>query len=431
MARCNNGELLNKISMNKLTETTEVEFRIRKDLPDCRKINTRNFIAISGTYSYNQYRRPTNRFECMRKGCINTGLLMLNAANETVDYRAMYDATDFAAGIITLYVYPGAGITFPATLTMKISDDSTFTNADVYTVSIAAADVTDDGFAPVIIDLSQTPASTAGDGWTATAAGAYLRFSADKVVGLSSIAIFDSIEDFEIADVVKVACLTTIGGTYDVEMIEAACQESQYNDQVTSLSFPVTGTKVTPNYWKLNPMMAKGSNVTGFETTTVKKTIGADGVVTLADVNQDVCGFIAVQLADACDVTDAFLTQLSMPITLTALDEGHYQVIKKNDGTTEIHFNTVHAGLEVLISYPRTVQIEELVANPDNLNGVHVSMIVPRYQSDGVKYIDIYENVFVTSFPATITTDTAEFAFTITIARDSDGNFFRTQRIIG
>ena len=430
MARCNNGELLNKISMNKLTETTEVEFRVRRDLPDCRRINAKNYTAISGSFTYNRYKRPINRFECMRRGCINTGLLMLAEAAETVTYRAMYDATEYAAGVITLYVYPDAGVTFPATLTVELSDASNFTNSDVYEVAIASGDVTSDGFVPIAIDLSQTPTSDTGTGWTASANGVYIRFSADKVIGISSIAIFDSIEDFETNDVVKISCLSSVGGTYDVDMVAAVCQEAQYNDQVTSLSFPVTGTKITPNYWKLNPMMDRGTNTTGFDTITVKKTIGADGIITIPDVDQDVCGFIGVQIADDCDVTESSMNLLSIPLSVT-VDEGHFQVIKKNDGTTDLHFSTNLAGTDVLISYPKKVDIEEFVANPDNMHETHVSMIVPRYQSDNVKYVDIYENVFVTSFPATITTDTAEFAFTITVARDADGNFFRTQRIIG
>ena len=81
------------------------------------------------------------------------------------------------------------------------------------------------------------------------------------------------------------------------------------------------------------------------------------------------------------------------------------------------------------VAYPKEVDIEEQVANPDNLGGVHVSMSVPVEQDDGARYVYVYENVFVTSFPATITSTDAAFAFTITIVRDSEGNFFRIQKI--
>lgn len=433
MARCNNDLLLKKIGIKTLAENTEIDFRIRKDLADCRKINTKDYIAVEegGNPTYNKYKKPVNQFECMRKGCVNTGLLLMGAANKAVTYLARFDAVEFAAGVITLYVYPNSNA--PVALTVTISGDSDFTNADVYTKTITAAQVGADGYVPVVIDLSQTPDSDAGTGWVPSAAGAYIQLSADKVVGYSSIAIFDSFEDFELNDVVTIACLTSIGGTFDLELVEAQCQESRYNDSITTLSYPVTGTRVTPNYWKLNPLMDKGKETTGFDMTTVQKTIIADGgygKITLADVNQDVCGYIAVQINDSCDVTDAGLTALALPV-LGTIDEGHFQVIKNEDGSTDLFFNSGLVGMEVLVRYPRLVEIEEFVANADNLDGVHVSMVVPQIQSDGVRLLYIFENVFVTSFPATITSDTAEFAFTITIAKDDDGNFFRIQRIVG
>lgn len=432
MGRCNNDLLLKKIGINSLTENTEVDFRIRKDLADCRKINAKDYVKLSegANVTYNKYVKPVNQFECMRKGCVNTGRLQAGA-NAEITYLARFDGTEFAAGVITFYVYAQGAA--PVALTVKVSDKDDMANADVYTKTLTAAEVGADGFIPVVIDLSQTPSSESGDGWTPNQFATYIQVSADKAVGYSSFAIFDSIEDFELNDVVTVSCLTTVGGTFDLELVEAQCQEARYNDSITSLTYPVTGTKVTPNYWKLNPLMDKGEAVTGFDMGTVKKTIVADGgygKITLADANQDVCGYIAVQIDDSCDVTDAALTALALPV-LGNIDEGHYQVIKNADGSTDLFFNAGLVGMDVLVRYPRLVEIEEFVANTDNLDGVHVSMVVPHIQSDKVRILYVFDNVYVTSFPATITNENAEFAFTITIAKDDDGNFFKMQRIVG
>ena len=433
--RCNNAVLLNKIGLKTLTNQTELDLRIRKDLPDCKRINTRNFSAISGTYTYNQFRRPNNQFECMRKGCVNTGLLQMAAANESVTYHAKYDAIDFAAGVITFYVYPGAEATYPIAVTVSVSDGDSFTNADNYTVNITKNDVAPDGFAAVVVDLSATPTAEDGDGWQASHKGAYIRLSADKVIGYSSIAIFDAMEDFELLDVVKVSCLTTAGSSADLELIEEACNSSRYNDQVTQIPFEFTGTKVTPNYWKLNPMAGKGENVTGFIITGIEETVEAYtasgknyGRVTLPDAYQDVCGMYAIQIADSCDVTDASMVQLSMP-RLVSLNERQYQVVFNEDGTTDIVFNAALVGMNVLISYPKETTVEERVFNPDNLGDTHVSLVWTKYQDDQIKIVDIFENVFITSFPMTITSESAEFAFSLAIARDSEGNFYREQRI--
>ena len=122
MARCNNDLLLKKIGIKTLGENTEIDFRIRKDLADCRKINAKDYVKLSegANVTFNRYRKPENRFECMRKGCVNTGLLMTSAANTAVTYLARFDATEFAAGVITFYVYPNG--TAPVTVTVSISD---------------------------------------------------------------------------------------------------------------------------------------------------------------------------------------------------------------------------------------------------------------------------------------------------------------------
>ena len=430
MARCNNETLLKKINLNTLDQSTEIDFRIRKDLPDCRKINTNKFTDISGAYSYNKYRKPTNRFECMRKGCVNTGVLMMDAAEETATYHAMFDATEFAGGVVTFYVYPDEGAEFPITTKLTISETDEFTDANVYEVEITEDMVTDDGFVPVMINLANPPQSEEGEGWTPSQAGAYFKLESDKKVGYSSISIFDSIEDFDLNEVVTISCLTSIGGTFDLEVVEAQCQEARYNDQINTLTYPVTGTKITPNFMNLFPMLGKGKNDVGFDMVTVEKTIGEDGKIILPDLNQDVCGLVTVQADDACDITEAMFTQ-SSATDIEDVDEAHFIINKKEDGTTELVFNEVQAGVKVLVRYPKTVEIEEMVANADNLNSAQVSMIVPVYQNDGTKYVYIYDNVYITSFPMTITSDTAEFAFTITIGRDDDGNFFRMQRIIG
>lgn len=434
MARCNLDALLDTIGEKKLTKQEEVTFTTHRDLPDCRKINTKNFVEASGDYTWNKYGRPANRFECMRTGCANTGTLMMAAASETVLYHAAYDATEFAAGVLTFYVKPGTGTTYPIKVTAKISDKKNLTDADEYTVNIVAKDVTDDGYVPVFIDLSTTPTKVDGDGWTASTSGAYIQLSADKVVGYSSISIFESIFDFEINDTVKVTCLSEVGGTFDVDALEATCLQAGYNDDVSAFDYTVTGNKVSPNYWILNPMMGKGDRTEGYFPNTVEKTVlsfnsGDYGYVRLPDVYQEECGYFAVEIADECNITDAYLAQLSIPV-LANVDEGHYQIIRNEDGTTDVIVNKALIGKNIRIAYPQAVSIEdEMVANTDNLNDVHVRMTVPRTTTDGVRYLLVFENVLITSFPATINTEETEFSFSISIQRDKNGDFFRRQRI--
>ena len=434
--RCNIDALIKKVGIDKLSKEVEVSFALHRNLPDCRKINTRNYVAASDAdaMSYNKLKKPVNRFECIRKGCINSGTLTMGAASDTVTFKAQYDATDYAAGAVSFYVYTGnlQNSDFPVTLTFKISDAQAMTNSDVYTKSIAASEQTEDGYVPVVIDLGATPTSTSGTGW-APGAVSYIQLSADKVVGYSSISIYDSIEDFLINDVVKVGCLTSAGGSFDVPAIAATCLNSGYDDSGDSYTYTVEGTTVTPNYWKLNPLIGKGTETEGFEIVTVEKTAVANGsyaTVTLSDLFQDECGYVTVQKVDECNVTDAFMYQLSVP-NLVDLTEDQFQVVRNADGTTVLYFNSAAVGTKLLISYPRMAEIVEEVASSENIGETRVRMTVPVDTSDGVKYIYIFDNVLITSFPFTINNSSeTTFSFTITIQRDDEGYFFRKRRIV-
>lgn len=435
--RCNMEALIKKVGIDKLSKNVEVSFALHRNLQDCRKINTRDYVAkkSGATVTYNSLQKPQNRFECNRKGCVNSGTLMMGAASDDVTFKAQYDATDYAAGAVAFYVYPSPSLVaadYPITLTFTIGDTQSLTNADVYTRAINQGEVTSDGYVPIVIDLSKAPSSTTGTGW-APGAVSYIKLAATKVVGYSSIAIYDTIEDFETSDVVKVGCLSSVGGSFDVAAIATTCLNAGYDDSVDSFSFTIDGTSVTPNYWKLNPMLGKGTEVEGYEIVTVKKTIaleGGYGKVLLSDLFQDECGYVMVQKTEECSITDAYFNQITVP-TLVELKEDQFQVIKNADGTTALYFNAVAEGAEVLVSYPKMAEVEEEVLTAENIGDVRARMTYPIETTDGVRFVYIFDNVLITSFPFTInnSSETA-FSFTITIQRDDDGVFVRRRRIV-
>lgn len=427
MARCNNEELIRKVSLAKLRKSTEIDLALLRDLPDCRIIKAKAFSAISGTYTWDNYSRPTNRFECMPKGCSTSGTLNLQA-NETVTYRIPGDAREVAAGVITFYVKGTA----PITATIKLSESDTFTNADVYTVSVSA--MLDDGYAPVVIDLTKEPSSETGEGWTADALS-YVQISLSAAGGISTLGFFESMEDFELNQTVKLSCMSSIGGTFDIPTIEARCAEAQYDENVNSVSFPVTAALVSSNWLFLNPLMGKGTADEGFMMTTIKKTVESYttggktyGRIILTDA-AEACSFFAIQRVDGCDPD--LLTEISMP-TIQDFDIMHFQKIETANGV-ELIFNEALVGVEMLVSYPKTAEAEEYVLSTDNLNEVRVRMTVPYMAEssgvEGVKYVLVANNVLVTSVPFTVTDQDTSFPFTFTILRDQDGNFIHLYKI--
>lgn len=427
--RCKNSELLKKISSPKLTKQDEVSFTILRDLQNCRRIKTRDVAEGSTAGTYNKWLIPRNHFECLGKGCVNSGTYLVTEATPDLKYFARFDATEFAAGAIVFYVYDTNKTA--KTLTVKIGDTAAMANADSYSVTVAAADYDEAGFAPVVVDLSKA-GTDVGDGWTPSKSGAYIEITGSAALGISSISIFDSVEDFATVDTVKVGCLSSVGGGIDLSLIEGACTKAKYNGQMGGLSYNVTGKQVTANYWKLNPMMGKGKATKGFEIRTVEETPVANGnyaEVTLPDLYQAECRFVAIQRKGACNETDAGLTQLYVPADVSMTPE-HYRVIKNADGSTTLRFHAELAGFPLLISYPMEVEVDERTVNAENLNGTHVSMAVPVCEADRVKEMHVFNNVFITSFPNSLSENDTDFSFTINIQPDEGGDYFHIYRIV-
>lgn len=434
MARCKNEALLAKIGLNKITQTQEVTFTVLSDLPDCKKINAKAYMYAHNSEGadvvpvYDNLARPENAFECMRQGCVNSGTLYPTVSGGEVAYHALYDGTEFADGILTFYVKGASGVT------VKVSSDKDFVNADQYTAELG--DAGKDGYQPVVVDLSKVPTAI-GEGWVPSANGAYIAISVTgedaQAIGISSLSIFDEVADFEINDVVKIACLTDISATIDIDALETTCWSSGYDaESFDGIDYTVTGKALTPNYDKLNPLMGKGTNVEGFENASVEKVVEADGdygKVTIPDMSQDECGFVGASLSDSCDVTDAMLVRYSLP-TVTGLDAKHFTVLPNSDGSTDIYFDKALVGKSVVIAYPKRAEIEELVADKANIGSKRVRMSYEVTQTDGVKYVYVFDNVLVTSFPMGITNEETEFEFSFRIQPDMNGVPFRKYRIL-
>ena len=424
--RCDMETLISKIATEKLNKRVEVDFSILGGLDDCKRINTKDYIKVldssnqevTTTLAYNKYNKPANLIECGNPdACLNTGSLAVGATTNYIVYRLPYDATKFANGIIIFYV---TGFTGSKNVIVKVSDAATFTDMDSYTVAVTGKS---GEWTPVVVDLSATPTATSGTGWTPMTTGAYIAINvADAGASISSIAVFDSIEDFENNDVVKMGCITALDGDDEIDAAEATCVYPQVQHDTSSLSFErtITGNAITENYQKLNPLIGKGTAVKAYTIWSQTFTPIADtgyASVTLPDAYTDECGFITAQ-AD-CNL----LVRYDIP-ALVAVDEDHFIVMPNSDGTITLYFNSNLAGKEVIISYPRQANVTELIADENNIDKVRVRMFVPYTLTNGKKRAKVYNNVLVTSFTDSVGEDETEFSITVSIQKDASGHYY-------
>ena len=420
--KCKNDAFMKMVGSEKLDKKIEVDFDVQRNLPDCNRINAKKYVSTEAENpSYDQYVTPQNMFECLNPNCVNSGVLY-NSGAKTV-YKAGA-GQDFSAGVITFYVTEDV-----TSATVTLSDTEAGTNAWSYTVTPGRAV---NGFKPVVVDLTKTP-TVVGDGWTPSDAPTYIAISltGNGNVGLSSIAIFDELEDFQTSTHVKVACLTSIDGTWDLDVAESTCFANGYDTSSRpTFEKTVTGNKVTSNYWRMNPMYRKGSATEGFDIVTEERTVkeaNGYGSVVLTDMNQNECGFFSAMIADGCS-TDQ-LDKLSIPM-LVDLDGGHYLLVDNGDGTTSVIVNEMYVGKKILVSYPKIVDVEEFIISADDINEIRTRMSYTRKYTDGQKYRFVFDNVYITSFPDAITEDEGEFAFTVSIQPDAYGRYGRAYKII-
>ena len=427
--KCRNDAFMKMIGSEKLTKSMEVDFDVQRNLPDCNRINASRYVSTEAQNpTYDQYVVPQNQFECMSANCINSGVLYNDGA-KTV-YKALR-GEDFSAGVITFYVTEAV-----TSAEVIVSDTVAGTNGWKYT---ATPGVAKDGFKAVVVDMTKTPTQV-GTGWTPSDAPAYIAITLTGgatvgestactplgCMGLSSIAFFSEVEDFQTSTHVKVSCLTSIDGDWGFDVAEATCFNTGF-DTTSRPSFEktVTGTKVTANYWRLNPMYKKGTATEGFDIVTEERTIKAGdgyGIIRIDDMNQNECGFLSVEVVgESCG--RGALDKLAIP-TLIGLDGGHYLLVDQGDGSTAIIVNEMYVGKKVLISYPRTVAVEEFLITTEDMNEVRTRLSYVKKYTDGMKYR------FVTSFPDAITEDEGEFAFTVSIQPDANGRYGRAYRII-
>lgn len=452
MRRCKNDALINKIGVKQMIKTTEVDFAVLTDIDNCMRINTTNYLEFTGeNATYNPYKVPNDKFNCLAEGCRNTGTLTV-APGTKVDtsvgatFSIGYDATEFYAGVATYYVYFPEKGSYTIETTIADLTEKDLKNSDAY---IKPIEVETEGFQPVVVDFSKAPDSQKGTGWKASEKGAIINILVRGLedeplpevgIGFSSIYFYDSIEDFEVNDVVKIGCIDELAGDITVDPVDASCWGSGYDPTSVSIERTLTGKAATPNYWKLNPLMTKGTKTTGWyiqgdDREVQPVTIGGVqyGYVQFPDMDIEECGFTTAAIDDSCNVTDAALNRVNSPV-IVDLNEKQFIVL---DGTTTeateagtILFHHSLVGLKVVVSYPKKAVVEQYVANEEALDERRVRMSFTECQTDGVRHQYIYNNVLITSFPQTINNEETTFEFTISIQRDKNGNFFEKYRIV-
>lgn len=446
MAKCGKESFSFRLDqIGKLNNEDVVIIDILDDLTSCAKINTRiagtTGTGIEGLF-FNAANVPEDAFGCSKNKCYNTGTLQGKATATEVTFPELaktMDATAYAAGLMTGYVFLPEGTT-EVTVSLTIADyyDAEMANTDTYSVKIKPE--IGAGLYPFVIDFGTAPTSSEGEGWTPTALGARVKISLAGVktgdmVGISSFAFFESLEDLQIDRTIIVSCIDSLGDSQSFDVIEGACSSSEYDPNSGSMTGTITANKISQNFWLLNPTAFLEDTTTAGVPAFVTKTVAAEtingteyGVIQLSDMLEGDCGFVNIQ-TPGCANNSSELLRVSSPQPV-AIDATQYQILSTAAGLGnlgKILVSKEWVGQDLGVAYRRTAEAE-VIAVKDEFKKYHVRMIAPLNKKDGSVEYHLYENVFMTSAANNISRSsetTVELSFNI----EADENGVR-KRII-
>lgn len=446
MSNCIGRTVASKVRYNKIVkDTAEVAFTVMEDIDACAKIITKKYESLTNDKTHAVFYKskvPEDLLNiCESFGCKNTGTLQIGPIGSTtgmektvgVEFTSASDATEYMAGVLLFYLTPVDNIQL---CNVEITDikDELFKNADKYNVNIKG----NVGTIPVTVDLSKTPSETIGEGWQASDDGVRLRITVeDYGMGISSISFFDSIEDLEGNEAIRLGCLTGVDGEDTIDALEESCMAAQYDETSPSIERTITFKTWTPNATLLNPFMHKSDETEGWFFQTVKKTIPSnDARIHLSDLYTEECGHVYVAIDDSCNVTDSVLHRVNSPNEMT-LNESQFQVITAKQSPdrsdligAEIVFDSSLAGKTVTISYPKeALEVETYHATTVGVNDRRIKMAYTKTISDGVVEMYEYKNVLVTSFPMALSDSDSELEMTISVQKDNNNDYYTMKRI--
>lgn len=446
------GFVVRSEQMGKLKDQDIIFVSVTDNLTSCAKIDTRtinegeNNANIENLTSpvYNAANVPDDEFGCSKNKCYNTGTFQGSVAAAATDvvignFKKTMDGNLYLGGIVSGYVMLPDG---DHQVSLQIADytEADWTNSNIITTTVHATQGgTASAMYPVKFDLGDL-SQTQGTGWTKGSVGVKIRFTiaganlaAGDRVGVSSIAFYEGIEDFQINQVVGFTCVDTAGDNQSLDVIEGSCSQSEYNSNSGTMTFSMTVNKWTKNFEYLNPTWHT-SDESEFgipHIVTRKVTAGtgelADyGIIQLSDMIEGDCGYVLIQ-TPGCANNSSQLTRVSspVPIPFSDADSDKFIVLGRSYNGDEslgmILVGKQWVGQELNVVYRQKKEAEVSIIN-NEFREFNCTIMCPFRRKDGTTEWHYYENAFLTTDANNISrTDETTKELQFSIAADENG----------
>lgn len=452
MAKCDSkGFVVRLDQVGKLKNDDLIAISILDDLASCAKIDTKTIMRdhvtglAEGAY-YNAANVPEDEFGCSKNKCYNTGTFQGEVATtgENVvfgDFKKAMDATLYAFGMVTAYIYLPAG-EHKVSLTLADYIDDEMANTSTVDVTVYATKSADGSYLyPVKFDLTDiVEDKNTGLGFIPSTIGTRLKITIDgknlnqgQMVGVSSLAFYESIEDLELNKTVLVSCIDTWGDSQSFDVVEGACSTSEFDPNSGTMTASITANKWSENLMYANPALHKTDEqefgVLHVVTRKVMKGTGdldGYGFIQLSDMVENDCGFVYIQ-TPGCAGNSSMLTRVSAPVPVMdgTTDGDKFQVLTssyngdKTMGMIIVGKDWIDQELNVIYRQRKTAEVWAIT---NEFRDFHVNILAPLRKKDGTVEYHYYENAFMTTHANNISrSDETTIELQFTIAADENG----------
>lgn len=459
MAKCDSkGFVIRKEQMGKYKDQDVIAISVTEDLASCAKIDARTIDTAGlknlkdGTSLYNAANVPEDEFGCSKNKCANTGTFQGAVKDvgdgEVVigDFKKTMDGNLYLTGLVTAYILLPDG-DHKVTLEIAEYTEAAWANSNKMSVTVHATKGGEgSALYPVVFDLKKPDAhgGTVGGGWTKGSVGVKVRvhidqthLAANKLVGVSSFAFYESIEDLEINKVIMLTCIDTAGDNTSYDIVEGACAQSEFNTQSGTVTGSITTNGWTKNFEYLFPTFHTTDETEfGIPHIVTRKVVAGTGelenygTIQLSDMIDGDCGFIYIQ-TPGCANNSSELTRVSSPVPVAITPE-KFQVLTtsyngdKNMGTILVDKQWVGQELNVIYRQRKTAEVQQVT---NEFRDITVSMMVPFRLKDNTMVYHYYENVLMTSNAHNISrTDENARELQFTVAADENGVRYKIVR---
>lgn len=459
MAKCDSkGFVIRKEQMGKYKDQDVIALSVTEDLASCAKIDARTIDTSGlknlkdGTSLYNAANVPEDEFGCSKNKCANTGTYQGAVKDvgdgEVIigDFKKTMDGNLYLTGLVTAYILLPDG-NHKVTLEITEYTEAAWKNSNKTSVTVhATKGGGGSALYPVVFDLKKLdePGGTVGSGWTSASVGVKVRFhieqthlAADKLVGVSSIAFYESTEDLEINKVILLTCVDTAGDETSYDIVEGACAQSEYNTQSGTVTGSFSFNGWTKNFEYLFPTYHTTEETEfGIPHIVTRKVVAGTGelegygTIQISDMIDGDCGFIYIQ-TPGCANNSSELTRISSPVPVT-LGSDKFQVLStsyngdKNMGTILVDKQWVGQELNVIYRQKKTAEISQYT---NEFRDITVNIMVPFRHKDGTMVYHYYENVLITNNAHNISrTDENARELNFTAAADENGVRYKIVR---